>query len=492
MELLNGHKSRFVWLQGSPGTGKTAIAKSIADSLARDKRLAASFFWDKTGGRANTDTIELFPSTLASQLATFSPDYETLLVNRLLDRSSRNILKLPLEQRMDSLVIQFMSPISRVFSLAECRPVVVLDGLDECGNHNALSQLMELVLLLDKLPHNFRILVSSRPELEIRDVLGPPHDIQCVYADKITKNDTDYTIGEMVRDGLAKIHQSRHSNWAPSDDELHAFVQICRQLPVLAEIRIREVRFQARTLTLQRAFHMVKDGAAVPTDLNGEYLRILRRAYSGVSPGALHTYREVVGTVIAANKPLGVGTISKILNISRGDILAALDPICSIIDVPASGDDPVHFYHATVREFLTGPPQGNKDEQEFFISDVKGAFLTLPLLKTLNYKNNLKQNMVNNDTEIPLSEPLQSPFITRDLSGIFGEGGKHVTYAAEYWSSHLDLSLASEELWGELRLFLTTKLLFWIELPVNRASALQAVLEQEKVSYTPSLIETTS
>ena len=98
---FNRHNSRFVWLQGSPGTGKTAIAKSIADSLARDKRLAASFFWDKTGGRANADSIEFFPSTLASQLATFSQDYETLLVNCLLDRSSRNVLRLPLEKQMD-------------------------------------------------------------------------------------------------------------------------------------------------------------------------------------------------------------------------------------------------------------------------------------------------------------------------------------------------------------------------------------------------------
>ena len=74
-ELFDHHNGRFIWLRGSPGTGKTAIAKSIAYSLARDKRLAGSFFWDKTGSRANTNTIELFPSTLASQLATFSRDY---------------------------------------------------------------------------------------------------------------------------------------------------------------------------------------------------------------------------------------------------------------------------------------------------------------------------------------------------------------------------------------------------------------------------------
>src|SRR6266852_295978 len=128
-ELLDHHNSRFIWLRGPPGTGKTAIAKSIADSLAREKRLAASFFWDKTGSRANTNSIELFPSTFASQLAMFSPDYETSLVNRMLDRSSRNVLRLPLEKQMDLLILEPVSSISQVFSSAGGCPIVVLDGL---------------------------------------------------------------------------------------------------------------------------------------------------------------------------------------------------------------------------------------------------------------------------------------------------------------------------------------------------------------------------
>lgn len=487
MRLLTSDNARFVWLQGAPGTGKTAIAKSIADSLDQEKRLAASFFWDKTGGRAHANTIELFPSTLAGQLTTFSQDYEMLLVNRLLDRTSRSALKYPLEKRMDELVIQPMSLISEAFSSAKYQPVIVLDGLDECGDNNALAQLMELVLLLDKLPHNFVILVSSRPEPEVRDAWSS-RDIPCVYMDNIPKNDTDDTIGEMVRDGLAKIHQSRLPDWGPSDSELCAFIQICRQLPALAELRIREVRFLTRTLTLPRAFRRVMDDAAVATDLSGEYLRILRRAYSGAPPDVLRTYRGVVGAVIAAREPLSMGTTSKILGISREDILAALNPIGSIIDVPTSDGGLARFYHATTKEFLIGPPQGNKDDEEFFISNANGAFL-IRLLKTLNTANNLKCNM---STEIPLSKRIIRPSrfsaVGRDRDeNMLGQDAKHVAYAAENWSKHLDLSSASEELWEELRLFLATKLLFWIELPMNPVLALEAALKQEKVSRLPSL-----
>ena len=454
-ELLNRQNGRFIWLRGSPGSGKTAIAKSMADSLARDKRLAASFFWDKTGGRSNTNSIELFPSTLASQLAAINQDYEALLVNRILNRSSRNVFRLPVESQMGLLIVEPMSSISKVFlSAGGRRRVVVLDGLDECGDGEMLARLMKLVLLLDKLPHDFMILVSSRSEPEIRDIWETSHDVACAYTDKISGYDTNHTIEEMVRDGLAKIGRSRRADWAPSEGDLHAFIGTCRQLPVLAEIRIREVRILTRSLTFQRAFHCVKEDAAMSKDLNDDYLRIMRRAYSSAPCQVLSTYREVVGTIIVAHTSLSVGTISEILCTSEGDVLAVLDPIGSIINAPALGDDPVHFYHATAKEFLTGPPQGDENDREFFFNDTKGVFLGLPLLKILNH--NLKRNMANIPDSIPLGE--ERPVALKTIP-------KHIAYAVQHWPAHLDLSSASEELWGELRSFLTTKLLFCLELP---------------------------
>ena len=483
-EFLNRHNSRFVWLQGPPGSGKTAIAKSIANTLAKNKRLAASFFWDKTGSRANADSIEMFPSTLASQLARFNRDYEMLLANILSDWSARDILTLPLEMRMDSLVVRPMRSISQAFWSAEPCPVVVLDGLDECGSRHALGELMKMVVLLDKLPPEFMILVSARREPEIRRVLERTLNIPRLHTDKISEADTNHTIKLMVEHGLAEIPQPPQSNWSPSEDDVRAFVGTCRQLPVLAEIRVREVRILASYGdTFKNAFHIVKDNGALSRDLNDDYLRILRRAYMRgnvyhsashsiqtavlampnneltVSPHVLRTYQQVVGTVIAARKPLSVQTMSNILAISEGDIRAVLDPIGSIINAPISDDDTVHFYHATAKEFLIGPPQGDDHDRGFFFTDIEGDFLALPLLKVLNCKDNLKRD-----------------------SGRSVRVGKHIAYAAEHWLTHLNLSSVSGPLWEELRLFLTTKLLFWIALLPNPVDTLRAVLKQREVS----------
>ena len=167
----------------------------------------------------------------------------------------------------------------------------------------------------------------------------------------------------------------------------------------------------------------------------------------------LSTYHEVVGTIIVAHAPLSARTISEILDTSEEDVLAVLDPIRSIINAPVN--KPVHFYHATAKEFLTGPPQGNDNDREFLFNDAKGAFLALPLLKVLNH--NLERNMANIVDSITFGERTLIDVETLP---------KHILYAAKHWSKHLDLSSASEELWGELRLFLTTKLLFWLELLV--------------------------
>ncbi|KAF8313914.1 uncharacterized protein EI90DRAFT_2874539, partial [Cantharellus anzutake] len=47
LDHLEKREYRFIWLRGSPGTGKTAISMSVASTLAKQHRLAASFFWDK-------------------------------------------------------------------------------------------------------------------------------------------------------------------------------------------------------------------------------------------------------------------------------------------------------------------------------------------------------------------------------------------------------------------------------------------------------------
>ncbi|KAF9059074.1 hypothetical protein BDP27DRAFT_1274221, partial [Rhodocollybia butyracea] len=96
---LSNHLNPLVVLQSSPGMGKTAIAKSIAAEYDQQKRLGASFFFDKAGAKRSTDSAELFVSTLACQLAEHHPRYRNALFkllhndSQLLSRSGQDQLK---------------------------------------------------------------------------------------------------------------------------------------------------------------------------------------------------------------------------------------------------------------------------------------------------------------------------------------------------------------------------------------------------------------
>ncbi|KAF8338800.1 uncharacterized protein EI90DRAFT_2416277 [Cantharellus anzutake] len=414
--LLNHLKlaeNRFVWLRGSPGTGKTAISMSIASTLEKEGTLAASFFWDKNQQGTGLDSLEKFPSTLARQLAVFDADFQVSLVNRLRQPNSELILSLPLESQMRTLVLEPMNGLRGLFSTSKERKfTIILDGLDECGSSEALTSLMNLILLLDELPSAFSILVSCRPERQVISIWGDRGCvIPCDNVDEVDSDETFDTIRQMVKDGLKGC--MGESQWEPSTNDLDAFTSACRGLPVMASIRIREVQFQTQSGSdLESEFEYFLNLQAAPQDLNQEYLRIMRRAFrprlSRIRPHIEKNYREVVGILVAAPVPLSVHGMSHLLGIAEGKIHAILDPLSSIISIPPNNAE-VKFYHATAKEFITGVPIGHDEDKVFFIDDSKG-YLGLRLLRFVN--NVIQRNEIGLPTELPLGDKKNGCFPT--------------------------------------------------------------------------------
>ena len=86
---LKNSPSRFVWLKGSPGRGKSAIAKSICTELRADNVPVTSFFFNKDGSQAHTSSAARFASTIARQLARISDEFGKELAKLDLEESLR-------------------------------------------------------------------------------------------------------------------------------------------------------------------------------------------------------------------------------------------------------------------------------------------------------------------------------------------------------------------------------------------------------------------
>ncbi|KAF8328557.1 uncharacterized protein EI90DRAFT_1534727 [Cantharellus anzutake] len=457
---LKNAESRFVWLRGSPGTGKTAISMSVASTLEKRGTLAASYFWDKNQSGTGLDSIEQFPSTLAHQLASFSEDFKLSLVRHLRKPALASVQNFPLEKQIRTLVIEPVCELKDIWSSGKDRVVIVLDGLDECGNQEILKSLMMLVLTLQELPPAFAVLFSCRPESGVISAWSKARTkgliIPCEDVDNIVSDVAFSTVRCMVADGLQELISE--SPWKPNKRELTDFARACRGLPVMASIRVRDAGLQTRRgRTLQSVFRELLTLTDAPANLNWEYLRILRRAYmldsSDIHPDVAKKYRLVVGAIVAAHEPMRVSFMSQLFNIGEDEIRATLEPISSIVNLPSGNTEEVTLYHATAQEFITGEPIGNEKDKVFFIDDPKGYFLGLPLLRL--FSNYCELDAFGIPTNPPLGdERIWREFMTKKEKYLWG-----LNYVIVDLLRHLDpsqlFSQESNELQNEFNSFIT-------------------------------------
>jgi hypothetical protein len=180
-----------LWLSGMAGTGKTAIAKTFASSMADEGILGATFFINRQ--QAEHRDLSRIVRTLAWNLGQHSHAHlqamwavlrDDLMFDRLsFEKQAQLLIKEPLDLvRPDTLV-------------------VVIDGLDECGVSEGASLLKTLVTCLAR--HPIKLFVSSRNEVGIsnmfRDVTHESIRLQEIDASGDVRLYWEYNLDELCR-----------------------------------------------------------------------------------------------------------------------------------------------------------------------------------------------------------------------------------------------------------------------------------------------------
>ncbi|KAJ6479481.1 hypothetical protein C8R47DRAFT_607878 [Mycena vitilis] len=155
---------RLLWLHGCAGMGKSAIAQTFAANCEEEGLLGASFFF-KGGDLQRGNWQGLFP-TLAYQLVVAFPELRDTL--QQIVEGDKLVFGQAMRHQFRKLIVALFE---RTSPLA-VRPIIVIDGLDECADHGA--QLMILNLIIEALQIGafpLRVLIVSRPEPHLREVL---------------------------------------------------------------------------------------------------------------------------------------------------------------------------------------------------------------------------------------------------------------------------------------------------------------------------------
>ncbi|KZP15702.1 hypothetical protein FIBSPDRAFT_1047933 [Athelia psychrophila] len=154
-----GDSDNVLWLYGPAGTGKSAVAATVATHFSEMGRLGAFVGFDRASpeqGRPSTAV-----KSLARQLAEYDGRLRTSITQTINDGPKASVLRASLSEKFDRLIVK---PLASIPTLPGEGPiVVVIDGLYEYEQPDGWASLLDLLVGgTKKLPSNLRFIITSR------------------------------------------------------------------------------------------------------------------------------------------------------------------------------------------------------------------------------------------------------------------------------------------------------------------------------------------
>ncbi|KAN0084526.1 hypothetical protein V8E55_008030 [Tylopilus felleus] len=164
---------RVCLLTGIAGSGKSAVAHSIARLYDGQKRLGSSYCFSRTDV-AHRNPTNLF-TTIARDLSYRDPQYKAALCQVLKDDQALHTSQSPMEQ-LERLVIEPCRDLHAIGPL-----VIVIDALDESGDPTSRQHILRALsekIAKNALPSHLRFLITARLETDIlTELLACPQTV---------------------------------------------------------------------------------------------------------------------------------------------------------------------------------------------------------------------------------------------------------------------------------------------------------------------------
>lgn len=453
---------RIFWLNGIAGTGKSAIAWTVAHIADQNHQLAGSFFFSRRGEAELRDPFLVFP-TIAYQLAHFDPEFQSKIIQAL--KTNPNAPTSNLKDQLDRVIVE---PLSKVRMTPGRVALVVFDAFDECEETGAKEILQLLVDAITSLPFQLRIFITGRPEPHIRTTLGPSAILKTTILHEIERSVVQSDIHLFLTTRLAaipkEINKRLPSDWV-SKHEIDQLAEQAGNLFVWAATAMRfigDTRARNPRRRLDILLGVTQSPGSNPfSGLDALYLEILENATSLDDP--LHSsrlFQSVVGTLILLHDSLPEEGIERLVGLEDAEVSDTLYTLHSVIAPPTASIDHPQVYHPSFSDFLREPARCT--DSKFFIDDQHHeARLVLCCFDVL--EASLHREMMK-AAEFP----------------------PELAYACRYWASHLSkviLTLANSSLRDALEAFVSHRLLWWLE-SMSRLGNMEMVPECVQMAQT--------
>ncbi|KAK8877786.1 g-protein beta wd-40 repeats containing [Apiospora arundinis] len=352
----------FFWLVGPAGTGKSTVARTVADSFARQNRLAAGYFF-KRGEQGRNDTNRLF-TTLAIQMAETIPSVKDCLQKSVPSLEKDALEKLSLEAQFDKL----FPPNSLPLLDTTTRPrVVILDALDECERPDHLPRILGLLLKLCAVTQvRLRVIFTSRSAPYIIRAFEPllrNNSARSLALNQAFSEDTKADIQNFLETRFADIRIKAgvdQDPW-PTPEDLDRLVQMAttpEPLFVYAATVCRFVHDERRPKDPSRQLALwLEQDEGSKSQLHQIYDPILSQVFLHDEKEELDQKLEFLGSLVLLATPLPASSLAALLDM--GNVSWWLRELHAVLDIPPEPQKPVRLLHKSFSDFLLGSDVSN-------------------------------------------------------------------------------------------------------------------------------------
>ena len=452
---------RIFYLSGVAGSGKSAIAHTIAHLYEQLGRLGSSFCFDRAD-QANRRPDNIF-STVARDLADLEPQRKHALWLAVKDKLSLRTTRAPREQFEKFILI----PAKDVKSTGPV--VIVIDALDECGDEGSRKIILSILgNAVKDLPSNFRILITSRPEFDIENALALKNHVFCKRMDTIDIKSTEHDISLYFQAQLFDVRgldrQWPNKSWCPP------LIEKSEGLFQWAFTACRFIKGNGKSGLDPIAQLNIILSSESPTNRLGSldqlYFDILIRTFPSENRAFMDHFRLVLGRVLAACQPLSISCLEQLCCEGESvDVGLIIHPLGSLLSNVTQQHAAVRPLHTSFRDFLTDANRSKSFYVELTPHHGKFFLASMRVMKIALRFNicELKTSHIRN-IDVPDLTARVEKAITPSLS-----------YACRFWADHLLETPCDHIFLKALWYFIENQFLYWLEVlsfvkHVNHAS----------------------
>jgi hypothetical protein len=367
-DSANDSRNCVFWLDGMAGTGKSTVARTVAQCCADENLLVASFFFSR--GSGDLASARKFATTVAVQMAMRMPALKPFIC-RAVRAALPSISATSLQDQWARLVLgpleDLRGPRRRLFRPRMRRPVVVVvDALDKCDSDSETAAILGL-LSSGARTHGslLRVFLTSRLETQIR------YGMQCIpksvqvhfvlhHIDPTTvNNDIKIFVGDSLR-RIGREFVFGH-DW-PGAEMVNALVKQAGGLFIWAATACRLIH-KGKAFAKDVLEDLLRGNSlemGLDRNLDQVYHMVLQRAIAGDyseerTSELISLYNDIIGTLVVLAAALDVISLARVAAQPVTAVDVALHGLHSILDISANPQHPIQLHHATFREFILNP-----------------------------------------------------------------------------------------------------------------------------------------